>query len=501
MAQITNRLSFYGIPTKIKVDTNTGQAEVVLDGGIFGDTKVAEVGANNNWKVTNLSELTKKFNNKRTNDTIANNSIPQRDLTEDEVNKIFLKQTDPASQGVRQYNNERASILNNNDSYSGDTDVQEKIESLQKQWIKNKIPATVDPITGDKISNDGKGTIIANPEKTPSPVIIGDDLSGAPDAPVLPAPGNVPPPEGELSATRGTSLGGKQVPPSTLRYPTGKAPTGFPFDFIQITSYEYVPAGLDYINTPDKIGESVGSRYGNTTAITTVSLPMQPNLSESHSVGWGGDSLDPIKAILANASMGAIGNITDIEEIQREAGKALGDIEALGRDPASISFIAAYFAGQAVGANISGRTTGQVINPNMELLFSGPSLRTFNFQFRLTPRDEPEAIEIRNIIKSFKANMAVRRSTSNLFLMAPNIFKLKYISGDGSTATEQHPFLNKFKPCAMTAFNVNYTPDGSYMTFENKSLTSYDISMSFSELEPIYQDDYTNNYNSNDMGF
>ena len=97
--------------------------------------------------------------------------------------------------------------------------------------------------------------------------------------------------------------------------------------------------------------------------------------------------------------------------------------------------------------------------------------------------------------------MAVQRSTSNLFLMAPNIFKLKYISGDGSTATEQHPFLNKFKPCAMTGFNVNYTPDGSYMTFENKSLTSYDISMSFSELEPIYQDDYTNDYNSNDMGF
>ncbi len=490
MAQITTKTSFYGVATKLLVNTNTGQAEVFLDGGIFGDTKVAEVGANNDWKITNLPRLTRNLNNKRK----LGGKPP---LTESEVNKVFYSEP----QGARGYNNERAAILNNNDSYS-DTDNQEEIENLQKQWVKNKIPSTIDPITGDKISNDGKGALIANPNKTPSPVIIDDGLSGAPDAPDLPAPGTTLP-EGSLEGadTRGESLSGDKLPVQTLRYPTGSPPPGFPFDFIQITSYKYVPSGLDYINTPNKVGKSVESRYGNQTAITTVSLPMQPNLSESHSVGWGGDSLDPIKAMLAKTSLGLIDNITDVKSIMNTIGDLGNDISSLATDPATKAFIAAYFAGQAVGSNITGRTTGQVINPNMELLFSGPSLRTFNFQFRLTPRDDTEAKVIRQIIKSFKSNMAVQRSTSNLFLMAPNIFKLKYISGDGSTATEQHPFLNKFKPCAMTGFNVNYTPDGSYMTFENKSLTSYDISMSFSELEPIYQDDYTNDYNSNDMGF
>jgi len=491
MAQITTKTSFYGVPTKLLVNTNTGQAEVFLDGGIFGDTKVAEVGANNDWKITNLPQLTRNLNNRRRRLGLM------KPLTESEVNKAFYSQP----KGARAYNNERAAILNNNDSYS-DTDDQEKIENLQKQWVKNKIPSTIDPITGDKISNDGKGALIANPNKTPNPVIIDDGLSGAPNAPVLPAPGTTLP-EGSLEGadTRGESLSGDKLPVQTLRYPKGSPPPGFPFDFIQITSYKYVPAGLDYINTPNKVGESVESRYGNQTAITTVSLPMQPNLSESHSVGWGGDSLDPIKAMFAKGSMTVASDFTNIEAYKKTFEDAGNDISALGNDPATIAFVKAYFAGQAVGANITGRTTGQVINPNMELLFSGPSLRTFNFQFRLTPRDDDEAKEIRQIIKSFKANMAVQRSTSNLFLMAPNIFKLKYISGDGSTATEQHPFLNKFKPCAMTGFNVNYTPDGSYMTFENKSLTSYDISMSFSELEPIYQDDYTNDYNSNDMGF
>ena len=236
---------------------------------------------------------------------------------------------------------------------------------------------------------------------------------------------------------------------------------------------------------------------------------MQPNLSESHSVGWGGDSLDPFRALLANASLGAINGLgsgatgAQIIEQLGEVGSDL--IERAGdmiSDKSTLSFVAAYFAGQAVGANVSGRLTGQVINPNMELLFSGPTLRTFNFNFRMTPRSGAEAEMVKKIIRSFKMNMSVQRSDSNLFLRSPNIFQLKYISGDGSDATKQHPFLNKFKPCAMTSFNVNYTPDGSYMTFENKSLTAYDMSLSFSELEPIYQDDYAEDFNTHkDMGF
>ena len=36
------------------------------------------------------------------------------------------------------------------------------------------------------------------------------------------------------------------------------------------------------------------------------------------------------------------------------------------------------------------RTTGQVLNPNLELLFSGPGLRDFTFDYQLSPRDKNE---------------------------------------------------------------------------------------------------------------
>ena len=59
---------------------------------------------------------------------------------------------------------------------------------------------------------------------------------------------------------------------------------------------------------------------------------------------------------------------------------------------------------------------------------------------------------------------------------------------------------------ALQSFNVNYTPDGSYMTYEDGSLTQYDVQMSFGEIEPIYADEYdggdAGDFNShNNMGY
>jgi hypothetical protein len=172
--------------------------------------------------------------------------------------------------------------------------------------------------------------------------------------------------------------------------------------------------------------------------------------------------------------------------LRSAAGQALNDITE--------ADILSYFAGQAVGANIFTRSTGKVINPNLELLFRGPQLRSFNYSFRFTPRDPDEAKTVKAIIKHFKKHMAVKRSNAGLFLKTPDVFKLQYIYLNG----DQHRFLNKIKPCALTNFNVDYTPDGSYMTYKDGSMTSYSVTMQFSELAPIYEDNYDN---SDDMGF
>ena len=256
-----------------------------------------------------------------------------------------------------------------------------------------------------------------------------------------------------------------------LRYPR-QSLEAYGYDYIQITAYEYEPSGIE-------VGKSLktgfkGSNRRFSRNYETIQLPMQTGLSESTAVSWGGDTLNAAQAAGARTAM------ESIDAFQKDGGGFKGAIDALGdglndlvglaKDDGTKAALSAYFAGQAVGANVLGRATGQVINPNLELLFSGPNLRSFSFNFTLTPRDSEEANIVRRMIRAMKRNMTPQRSSEALFLKSPRIFQLEYIYGEGNTP---HPFMNKFKPCACTGFTVNYTPDGSYMTYRGEpSMTS-----------------------------
>ena len=134
------------------------------------------------------------------------------------------------------------------------------------------------------------------------------------------------------------------------------------------------------------------------------------------------------------------------------------------------------------------RTTGAVINPNMELLFQKSSIKNIFINLENeSSRDYEESEMIKKIIRMFKQSMAVKRSESLLFLKSPNTYKLEYLTA----RKEEHSFLPKIKECALTGCNINYTPDGNYQTYENSSMVAYEMTLSFNELEPIYHDDYT----------
>jgi len=285
------------------------------------------------------------------------------------------------------------------------------------------------------------------------------------------------------------------------RYPITTVPDELGYDFIRITAYEYTAGGKNALRIGKGRPSAKERLVQDSKKLETVLLPMQPNFSESNAVTWGGDNINPAQLIGASAAaagisfLGNLGQPGNVETLQRSLAGIGQEITDMIQDDVTGPALVAYFAGQAVGANILGRTAGATLNPNLELLFTGPNLRTFNFNFRFTPRSPKEAKEIKEIIRVFKKNMAVQRSMSNLFLLTPNVFTVEYIyNSKGSKAGELHPYLNIFKPMAMTNLNVNYTPDGTYMTYnDGGSLTAYDLQMSFGEIEPIYSDEYSSN--------
>jgi hypothetical protein len=277
-------------------------------------------------------------------------------------------------------------------------------------------------------------------------------------------------------------------------------------DCIKFSIFEYKAPGVQPGTSAagSRIVSLVGGNPGFKTGkdrniLGTITLPIPGGINDSNSADWQNDLMGELTRALANIS-----GQTILGGGQQGAATAGGEITNLnsggGTDLKSI--IAAQAAQAASGAsNLISRQFGAVVNPNLELLFNGPSLRTFGFNFRMSPRDAPEARNIRKIIRFFKQAMSVKRSNSSLLLKAPHTFAISYVTSD-----KEHPYLNRFKECALTVCNVNYTPDGTYMTYKEKgiddrSMTAYELSLTFQEIEPIFDDDYGNEKEITSIGF
>jgi hypothetical protein len=208
----------------------------------------------------------------------------------------------------------------------------------------------------------------------------------------------------------------------SLQYPTNIASGNN--DYLHVGIYSYEPPGIgssgDNIfqisssaNTrSNKKDELVGQYLGQ------IILPMPDNVSDTNSVTWDSDSLNSLAAGSIGALSGAIDS-ADLGKILNDplaaadavASSLSGSLTSAGealKDSTVANALKTALVGQAVnifGANvdldsITSRTTGQVLNPNLELLFKGVILRQFNYNFTLTPRSREEGLAVKGIINT-----------------------------------------------------------------------------------------------------
>ena len=277
---------------------------------------------------------------------------------------------------------------------------------------------------------------------------------------------------------------GLHVFPNTLREGSGGQ------DFLKFDMMKYEPRAFDEKHFAFK--QRSNDFKGRT--IGTVVLPIPGGIQDSQAVTWGGQTMTPLDMALANVVLTTVegGPGEGVSEVGRQANKVA---ESFGDNKKAL---AAVIAGMASGgAQLLTRTTGAIANPNMELLFGGPNLRTFSFQYLLAPRDKNEADTVIKILRFFKQGMAPIRTKSRLFMKSPHTFKLSYRNSVG----EQHKFLNKFKECALQSLGVDYAPNGQYSTYQDGVMTAYQMTMTYTELNPIYNDDYGSDDFPAEIGF
>lgn len=271
-----------------------------------------------------------------------------------------------------------------------------------------------------------------------------------------------------------------------LVYPEGLNLTGQ--DYIKFDMFRYQPKKFtDVTNSTDPF-QSFEDRELK-ELMGTVILPIQSSIGDNTAIDWTEDnSLDSFKAYLVKT---AVSGMKDLSTIGSGIENTILNVtKDKGMSEGIKNAVQLQIAQNITGAKgLLTRTTGAVVNPNLELIFQGPQLRNFAFTFLLSPRSASEALTVKKIIRYFKQGMSVKRSTTELFLKAPNIFMIKYIHGK---TQKEHRSLNMIKTCALKSCSVDYTPNGSYMTFDDddSTMTSYRLSLNFGEIEPIYDDDY-----------
>ena len=332
-------------------------------------------------------------------------------------------------------------------------------------------------------------------------------------------------------------------------------------DHFEIQVFKYRPAGsLPSITSTNQGSNAAGvkqlrggyysgsNRRGNRQNFrlqdlqSTIQLPMPPSIKDTNTVSFNDSRMSGFSAAIMGPAVAAFlgkNNKFKFPEVEKNAkgiptlqgirtmgsnllkgtGQAL--LQALGAGAEAITndeFVrltqlnAIAQAVSALGVSIDvdqaiTRTSGAVRNPNLELLFNGPALRNFSFTLRLTPRSPEESKRVRMIIRVLKQHSAVKKNarvfndsaTSNFLIGTPDVFKLRYIK---ARTQKDIKGLNKFKTCALTSVSVDYTGEvGRFAAYEEDSQPmSTIISLNFTELTPIYDEDYAEFTSDDDVG-
>lgn len=242
------------------------------------------------------------------------------------------------------------------------------------------------------------------------------------------------------------------------------------------------------INLQDGVSPFVGKRkaFADREILGSVVLPIPDGVTDFNAVQYADGTMNPAQMAASNIAL------KTLLEGGGEGGTAAADLFKTAAESGDLpTVLSTALTASAVGTDadrLLARTRGKIFNNNLQLLFSGPTLRPFNFQYDISPRNQKEADDVKRIIRMFKQSMAVQRDDVGIFLGSPNTYRLEFLDA----ILDTHPYLPIIKECALLNFSVNYMPTNSYMTYDDSSMVVYRLNFSFKELDPIYNDDYGN---------
>jgi len=209
---------------------------------------------------------------------------------------------------------------------------------------------------------------------------------------------------------------------------------------------------------PATVSTQSSSKYGEMEIGAMAAAGISALKSYNNGNGFfdtGGKVVDSVKASAA--------------ENLPEMGKAAADIAAKGTK-------AAFDIGR-----------GKVTNNRMEMLFEGVDRRNFSFSFKMMPKSNKEAKDVKQIVDMFRFYMAPSFDTTSIgtsrTFIVPATFDIQYMH-----LGNENKYLTKISTCVLTSCNVTY--GGERVQFFRpdeigSAPVETGIELSFRELEVI----------------
>lgn len=296
---------------------------------------------------------------------------------------------------------------------------------------------------------------------------------------------------------------------SAVRWPSGMIDASTDYIFFEFG--KYIPPFSNESNRSsgsinDYNASAIAFKPESINEISGILLPMPQDLSIESRQEWQGKSFTRIGAA-AVAAVGAgnprpaVGTAADV----------IGNLEAMvaAITSAGLNKIPGV-GGNLTISDITGSTRGVVLNPNAEVLYDSPNLREIGMTFKMVAKNEAESSAIHKICQLFRrassptygkvndpgakfgdADQAKVKEVfgSDNFIHVPRLCKFTFMSGK-----KANEYIPQYKPCAITRVQVNYTPDGTYATYDSKAPVAVELSIGFLESKLVYSSEISTGF-------
>ena len=230
-----------------------------------------------------------------------------------------------------------------------------------------------------------------------------------------------------------------------------------------------------------------------TSPKSVISLYMPDTLNANYNASYDemsltkdlGQTVQTLRAIDSSLKTGTNFNFDEIKG------------NNLGSDPGTIQAATNILSNLGGGVNFENigslllKAQGYALNPQVQMIYRGTGLRTFQLTFTFTPKSQNEADTVNSIINQFRFYSSPSLSsagnpTGSMFLVPPSQFGIQFfVNGQESNV------LPKYGKCVLTSIDINDSPNG-FAVYNDGSMVQRQVNLSFKELDMLTRDYFTN---------